>query len=110
MGVRVAEKRVGKNRAPKYIGEKLLAGTPYGVEVRGVDVVLTVGGRSIVLHYDDANKLAVFLRAGGKIAKRRAGDLSVKLLGFADLTDANADELEAQKNRDGTAVFARAVR
>jgi hypothetical protein len=101
---------IGANRAPKYIGERALAGTPYGVEVRGTDVVLTIGNRSIALHYDDANKIAVFLRAAGKIAKRRAGDLSVKLIGFADLTDANADELEAQRNRSGTAVFTRVKR
>lgn len=95
------------NRAPKYIGEKALVGTPYGVEVRGVEVVLTIGNRSIALHYDDANKIAVFMRAAGKLAKKRAGDHSSKLIGFADLTDATLDELEAQANRDRTAVFSR---
>jgi hypothetical protein len=100
----------GSNRAPKHIGEKLLAGTPYGVEVRGVDVCLTIGGRSILLQYDDANKIAVFLRYAAKVAKRRAGDYSLKILGVADLTDANSDELELQANRSATAVFSRAKR
>jgi hypothetical protein len=52
----------------------------------------------------------VFLRYAAKVAKRRAGDYSLKILGVADLTDANSDELELQANRSATAVFSRAKR
>lgn len=91
----------------KTIGEKLMRHTLYGVRVEGIDVVLTVGDKAIRMDYPTAHKMAVFLRHAGEIAKRSAGDGSLHLIGFADLTDANADEMEAQKSRDGTAVFAR---
>lgn len=91
----------------KEIGEKLMKRTPYGVRVEGIDVLLTIGPKLVRMDYDTANKMAVFLRHAGRIAKKRAGDHSVKVVGFADLTDAYADELEAQRSRDGTAVLAR---
>lgn len=91
----------------KEIGEKILKRTPYGVRVEGTVVVLTIGTKCVRMDYDTANKMAVFLRHGGRLAKKRAGDSSINIIGFADLTDGYADELEAQKLRDGTAVFSR---
>lgn len=91
----------------KTIGEKLMSRTPFGVRVEGVDVVLSINGAGWQMDYDTALKTAIFLYYAGKLAKRAAGDESRKLIGIADLTDANADELEAQFNRDRTAVFAR---
>lgn len=92
-------------RAPKYIGEKLLAGTPWAVDVRGVKVVFTLGGRHIELDYDDALNIGTMLFKGGKLAKLRAGDTSRRLIGFADLTDANLDAAVEQRLRDSTAAF-----
>lgn len=79
--------------------------SPINVRVEGVTVVLTLGDRSVSLDYDTANRLAVLLRGNGKIAKQNAGDLSVKVIGFANLTDANLDELRIQKSRDTMARF-----
>lgn len=94
-------------RAPKYIGEKLLAGTPFAVDVRGVKVIFTLGGRSIEMDYDDSLRIGAMLFKGGKIAKLNAGDTSRRLIGFADLTDANSDEIEVQFSRDRTAMFSK---
>jgi hypothetical protein len=91
----------------KTFGEKILARTPYGTRVEGVDVVMTLGDKACRMDYSTALKLAVFLYHSGKVAKKAAGDESKRIIGVADLTDANADELEVQFNRDRTAVFAR---
>lgn len=91
----------------KAIGEALMKRTPFGTRVEGVDVVVTLGPKCVRMDYHTAHKLAVFLRHSARIAKKRAGDESRILIPFADLTDANADELEAQISRDGTAVFGR---
>ena len=91
----------------KTFGEKIMARTPYGTRVDGVDVVMTIGDKACRMDYGTALKLAVFLYHSGKVAKKAAGDESRRIIGMADLTDANADELEAQFNRDRTAVFAK---
>jgi hypothetical protein len=91
----------------KTFGEKVMARTPYGVRVEGVDVVMTIGDKACRMDYSTALKLAAFLYHSGKVAKKSAGDESRRIIGIADLTDANADELEAQFNRDRTAVFAK---
>jgi hypothetical protein len=78
---------------------------PVGVAVDGVYVTLTLGGRSVSLDYDTANRLAVLLRGHARKAKQNAGDHSLKVIGFADLTDAALDELKAQRSRDNTAAF-----
>lgn len=70
------------------------------VRTEGVTVVLTLGNRSVSLDYDTANRLAVLLRGHGKMAKQNAGDVSLKVIGFANLTDATLDELRAQKSRN----------
>lgn len=85
--------------------ETLSRRAPISVAVDGVNVVLTLGNRAVSLDYDTANRLAVLLRGNGKIAKRNAGDLSVKLIGFANLTDAVMEEHKIQKSRDPTAVY-----
>jgi hypothetical protein len=89
----------------KEIGEKILQRTPYGVRVEGTTVVMTIGAKAVRMEYDVALKLAAFLRNGGRMAKRNAGDQSRTFTVFADLTDASLDELQAQRSRDGTAVF-----
>lgn len=89
------------------VPERLMPRTPLSVGVEGVHVLLTIGSRSVSLDYDTANRLAVLLRGHGRIAKRNAGDHSLKVIGFADLTDATLDELKAQRSRDLTAVFTR---
>lgn len=71
----------------------------------GTAVVLTINGTALPMTYDTANKLAVMLRGYGKQAKRNAGDVSVKTIGFANLTDAVAEEFAFQRRRDGTAAF-----
>jgi hypothetical protein len=81
--------------------------TPLSVGIEGVHVLLTIGSRCVSLDYDTANRLAVLLRGHARSAKRNAGDHSLKVIGFADLTDATLDELKAQRARDCTAVFTR---
>jgi hypothetical protein len=73
----------------------------------GVVVVLTINGTKLPMTYDTANRLAVMLRGFGRIAKQNAGDLSIKVIGFAHLTDGVLDELKLQQRRDRTAVFAK---
>jgi len=89
------------------VPERLMPRTPIAVAVEGVHVLLTIGSRAVSLDYDTANRLAVLLRGHGRIAKRNAGDHAMKVIGFANLTDATLDELKAQRNRDGTTVFTR---
>lgn len=79
--------------------------TPILVATEGVHVLLTLGSRSVSLDYDTANRLAVLLRGHARAAKRNAGDHSLKVIGFADLTDATLEELKAQRSRDTTAIF-----
>ena len=72
----------------------------------GVKVMLTINGRALdPISYDTANQLAVLLRGYGKLAKQNAGDLSLKVIGFPNLTDAVTEELRIQRRRDGTAAF-----
>jgi len=87
--------------------ERITPRTPVGVAVNGVLVALRIGSRAVSLDYDTANRLAVLLRGQARIAKRNAGDQSVKVIGFANLTDATLDELQAQRERSTTAVFLR---
>jgi hypothetical protein len=105
--VSLRQRVIAAIRAPKHIGERLLAGTPFAVDVRGVKVVFTLGSRHIELDYDDALSIGLLLFKGGKIAKFNAGDTSRRLMGFADLTDANVDEAVEQMRRDRTAAFVR---
>ena len=79
--------------------------TKVGVAVRGVEVLVNFADRIIALDYDTANRLAVLLRGHARIAKQNAGDTRPQVYGFANLTDATLDELQAQRRRDGTAVF-----
>lgn len=91
----------------KVIGEKILSRTQFGTRVEGVDVVVTLGNKECRMDYQTALKLSAFLRHSGRLAKRHAGDQARTFTVFADLTDANLDELEAQRSRDGSAVFSR---
>lgn len=85
--------------------EQLTPRTPIQVRTEGVNVVLTIGNRSVSLDYDTANRLAVLLRGYGREAKRNAGDVSLKVIGFANLTDGVMEELKAQKNNIGTSIY-----
>jgi hypothetical protein len=89
------------------VPERLMPRTPISVAAEGVHVLLAIGGRSVSLDYDTANRLAVLLRGHARMAKKNAGDHSTKVIGFANLTDAVLDELKAQRARDTTAVFLR---
>lgn len=91
----------------KEIGEKILRRTPYGVRVEGIDVVLTLGKICARMDYTTAIKLAAFLRNGGRLAKRNAGDESRRWTVFADLTDANAELLRAKMNKSRTHITAK---
>lgn len=91
------------------VPERLMPRTPISVGVEGVHVLLTIGSRSVSLNYDTANKIAVLLRGHARTAKRNAGDHSLKVIGFANLTDATLEELKAQRSRDSTAVFTRST-
>lgn len=71
----------------------------------GAVVVLTINGTALRMSYDTANQLAVMLRGYGRTAKQNAGDLTTRVIGFANLTDAVADELRIQRRRDNTAGF-----
>ena len=86
--------------------EQLSSRTRISVNLEGVTVRLTIGSRSVSLDYDTANRLAVLLRGYGREAKRNAGDVSLKIVGFAHLTDGVMDELKAQKNSIGTSIYA----
>jgi hypothetical protein len=83
----------------------ILKRTSYGTRVEGIDVVMTLGTKEVRVDYATAIKLAAFLGHSGRQAKRKAGDGGRSWIGCATLTDANLDELEAQRSRDGTAVF-----
>ena len=86
--------------------EQLSTRTRISVNLEGVTVRLTIGSRAVSLDYDTANRLAVLLRGYGREAKRNAGDVSVKVVGFAHLTDGVMEELKAQKNSIGTSIYA----
>lgn len=91
----------------RLLSRKLLRGTPYSIVVRNELVVLQIKGEDVlVLDTDEAVRMCLGLRHGVRIARKNKGE-KPKLFGFADLTDAVADELELQKSRDGTAVFAK---
>lgn len=93
------------NVPSKSFGEKILRQTPYGVRAEGTVVVMSIGTKEVQMEYEVALKLSAFLRHAGRAAKRAAGDHSKHFTVYADLTDANMDELQAQMSRDGTAVF-----
>ena len=74
----------------------------YSAQARGREVVLQVGIRTLTMEYDAALKMAAMLFQAGKDAKRQAGDSAPMIFGLGTLSDANADEMKAQKQRDGT--------
>lgn len=78
-----------------------------GAKASGRFVEVTVGDRAFTLDYDSAFRFAVLIFGNAKIAKRNVGDGSPAVYGFANLTDANMDELKAQRSRDPTAMFMR---
>jgi hypothetical protein len=86
---------------------RLLQRTRFAVRVLGTEVELTINGQGVIMDYDTANRVAVMLRGQARKAKKNAGDVSTKVIGFADLTDGTLEELKAQTNRDRTAVFSK---
>lgn len=87
------------------VGEKILGNTPYGVRVEGVKVLLTIGTKNVEMDHVTALRLSAFLRNGGREAKANAGDSRQLMTVYANLTDANLDELNSQRMRDGTIAF-----
>ena len=92
----------------KEIGEKILRQTPYGVRVEGTVVVMSIGTKAVTMDYEVAIKLSAFLRHGGRLAKKNAGDESRHFTVYADLTDANAEDLRARINKRGSIISAKA--
>lgn len=92
---------------PLSIGRKLQRLGIWKVKIRGVDVVLEIGGRDTdPMHPDTAIDIGLALYTAGRDVKKRH-HMGATVHGIARLTDAVADEREMQKSRDGTAVFAR---
>lgn len=83
------------------VGEKLLKGTTYGARVNGVNVDVMLGHKVATLDWYTALKLAFVIWSAAKTAKARTGAPRI-VLGLANLTDANMDEMKAQRARDGT--------
>ena len=59
--------------------------TEIAVESEGEDVLLKIGNSVMRMHYEDAFKIAQWIRVRGKEAKRRAGDNSRHWSGLAIL-------------------------
>lgn len=86
---------------------ELLQTAQFGTRVEGRDVVMQLGPKEVRLSYETALKLSAFLRHSGRQAKRNAGNAAPIVTVYANLTDANLDELKAERSRDGTAVYNR---
>jgi hypothetical protein len=89
----------------RTVGEKILRHTRFGTRVEGTTVVMTLGNANVTMDYETAIKLSVFLRHAGRLAKKAAGDNSLKLTVFADLQPENAEELQAVMSVDRKSVF-----
>ena len=83
----------------------MLKPTPYLIGREGPDVYLQVGTGRLTFDYQTALRVAAVLFHEAKLAKREAGDMSIHAIGLGTLTDANLDELKAQKRKDGTALY-----
>lgn len=79
--------------------------TNFAFRTEGTAVVLTIDKTDITMDYPTAFKVATYLNQVAHRAKRLAGDMSMYFNIAATLTDANADALEEQAMRDGTASF-----
>lgn len=79
--------------------------TRFGFRTEGKLVVMTIDDTDIAMDYALAFKVSASLNQVARKAKRLAGDISVHMNMIATLTDANADELEQQIERDGTSAF-----
>jgi hypothetical protein len=83
----------------------MLRPTPYAIRRDGVSVTLQVGDQAITFDYQTALRISAIMFHEAKQAKREAGDLSLQAITLGTLTDANLDELKAQKRRDATVVY-----
>jgi hypothetical protein len=79
--------------------------TPYLIGREGQDVFLQVGSNRLTFDYQTALRVGAVIVHEAKQAKREAGDMSIHAIGLGTLTDANLDELKAQKRKDGTALY-----
>jgi len=75
------------------------------VKANGPTVEVTVGNNAFSLDYDTAFRFAVLIFGNAKKAKRNIGHSGRSVYGFADLTDANMDELKAQRSRNCGTTF-----
>ena len=85
--------------------EPLTPRTFLSAKAVGRFVEVTIGGQACTVDYDTAFRFAVLLFGNAKIAKRNVGDTSRAVYGFANLTDANMDELKAQRSRNSGTMF-----
>ena len=85
--------------------ELLTSRAALGAKADGRFVEVKVGDRAFTLDYDTAFRFAVLIFGNAKIAKRNVGDSSPAVYGFANLTDANMDELKAQRSRNCGTTF-----
>lgn len=85
--------------------ELLTRRTALSAKAVGRFVEIEIGGRACTLDYDTAFRFAVLIWGNAKSAKRNVGDNSRQVYGFANLTDANTDELKAQRSRNSGAMF-----
>jgi len=77
----------------------VLHNQPYRVYPDGELVTMEFGNVPITVDYNTALDLARYLRIAGRKAKAAAGDNSFTIKAFGLLTDAEADEKEAQKRQ-----------
>jgi hypothetical protein len=82
----------------------MLKPTPYAISRQGTDVVLQVGSGRLTFDYATALRIAALMFHEAKQAKSEAGDLSRRVIALGTLTDANLDELKAQRRRDATVL------
>jgi hypothetical protein len=78
----------------------------FAIAHEGTDVIirhLRTGGEWR-MNYQTGLRVAALLFHEAKQAKAEAGDESRQWIGLGTLTDANMDELKAQKRRDATVL------
>lgn len=71
----------------------------YSVSVQSDTVKMVFGNVPITVDYNTALELAQYLRIAGRKAKANAGDKSRTIRAYGVLSDAEADELNAQSMR-----------
>jgi len=84
---------------------EILQSAIVSTKAEGGTVVMQLGTKFCRMDFETALRLAAFLHHAGKQAKRNLGVQGQFMYGIGTLSDANADEMKAQKMRDGTVMF-----